>query len=113
MSTQASIANSSPLTLVASAAQIADDYSIQQGGVQGCAGAVSETCYGDWYLPSKFELNLLYAQKSVVGGFVGAYYWSSTEYGSSFAWLQMFFDGYQGSNLYKGSSYRVRPVRAF
>ena len=102
-----------PASTAPYAALVAANYSIQDDGTSLCTGAATETCYGDWYLPSKFELNLLYAQKSVVGGFVGAYYWSSTEYGSSFAWLQMFFDGYQGSNLYKGSSYRVRPVRAF
>ena len=116
LSTQASIANSSLLTLVASAAQIADDYSIQEDGVLACTGAVSETCYGDWYLPSKFELNLLYAQKSVVGGFADFFYWSSTEYDSGFAWDQDFYDGYQnydagdyGKNFTDG----VRAVRAF
>ena len=39
--------------------------------------------YDDWYLPSLYELSLLYAQKNVVGGFLGAYYWSSTEYSDS------------------------------
>ena len=79
LSTQASIANTSALTLVASAAQIADNYSIQEDGEQACTGAVTETCYGDWYLPSKVELNLLYNQKNVVGGFANNFYWSSTE----------------------------------
>ena len=79
LSTQASIANASALTLVASAAQKAADYSIQEDGVLACTGAVSETCYGDWYLPSKVELNLLYNQNTVVGGFAGGNYWSSTE----------------------------------
>jgi hypothetical protein len=36
--------------------------------------------YGDWYLPSKYELNLLYNQRNVVGGFAGGNYWSSSEY---------------------------------
>ena len=117
LSTQASIAIASPLTLVASAAQIADDYSIQEDGVQACTGAVSETCYGDWYLPSKFELNLLYAQKSVVGGFVIVSYWSSTESKSNSyrAWLQSFLNGTQDSNssFNKSHPHRVRAVRAF
>ena len=116
LSTQASIANASALTLVASAAQIADDYSIQEDGVQACTGAVSETCYGDWYLPSKFELNLLYAQKSVVGGFASNYYWSSTENDSNYAWHQHFTNGDQNYAYYyyvKDSTLRVRAVRAF
>ena len=37
--------------------------------------------YSDWYLPSKYELNLLYQQRMVVGGFNtgSGIYWSSTE----------------------------------
>ena len=115
LSTQASIAIASPLTLVASAAQIADDYSIQEDGVQACTGAVSETCYGDWYLPSKVELNLLYNQKTVVGGFASTNYWSSTEYNSDYAWYQHSNSGI-GSQAYINKdlvAFRVRAVRAF
>jgi hypothetical protein len=115
LSTQASIANVTTLTLVASAAQIADDYSIQEDGVQACRGAVSETCYGDWYLPSKVELNLLYNQKTVVGGLdLRNYYWSSTEYGPNYAWSQYFDDGYQSNRIGKlVTNKKVRAVRAF
>lgn len=42
---------------------------------QGTGSYAAQACaaylgggYGDWYLPSKYELNLLYAQKAVVGG---------------------------------------------
>lgn len=37
--------------------------------------------YDDWYLPSLAELQLLYAQEAVVGGFTLNRYWPSTEYG--------------------------------
>ena len=94
------------------AALIAANYSVQDNGIDPCTGAVTETCYGDWYLPSKVELNLLYKEKSVVGGFANNYYWSSTEDYSYYAWLQYFGDGTQ-YNYDKGFPDRVRAVRAF
>ena len=79
------------------AALIAANYSVQDNGIAPCTGAVTETCYGDWYLPSKVELNLLYNQKIVVGGFASSYDWRSTEYYSTTAWTQDFGNGYQNS----------------
>ena len=84
------------------AARICNEYSVTVDGVM----------YGDWYLPSKYELNLLYAQKTVVGGFAGNDYWSSTEGGSGNAWSQYFNGGGQFS-ANKYFSYYVRAVRAF
>ena len=101
-----------PASTAPYAALVAANYSIQDDGTSLCTGAATETCYGDWYLPSKFELNLLYAQKSVVGGFASIAYWSSTEYGSSYAWDQDFDDGVQ-YNGYKFFTLYVRPVRSF
>ena len=97
------------------AAQIDDT----PGGIfaaKGCAdysvkGADGVT-YGDWYLPSKAELNLLYKQKAVVGGFANATYWSSTETSSNNAWSQYFLNGQQGNNR-KFKPFRVRAIRAF
>ena len=68
--------------------------------------------YSDWFLPSKDELDLLYQQKAVVGGFASTYYWSSSEYNSNSAWTQHFFNGNQVT-LAKVNSFRVRAVRAF
>ena len=70
--------------------------------------------YGDWYLPSKYELYLLNQQKTAVGG-LSSYYWSSNESESDIteAWVQFFSDyGAQGVNL-KNWYNRVRAVRAF
>lgn len=67
--------------------------------------------YDDWFLPSKDELNLVYIQRSVIGGFASDY-WSSSEGGSSLACFQYFGNGYQGYYT-KGSSIFVRLVRAF
>ena len=74
-----------------------------------------ETTYGDWYLPSKYELNLLYLKKAVVGNFSSARYWSSTEYDGSNAWTINFGtqSGSAESSQDKNSSYRVRAIRAF
>jgi spore coat protein CotH len=59
------------------------------------------------------ELNLLYNQKTVVGGFANYYYWSSTEDGSLSAWDQTFFNGDQLSYNKGNAVIRVRAVRAF
>ena len=68
--------------------------------------------YTDWHLPSKDELNLLFQQRAVVGGFSDIGYWSSTEYSSNDAWIQTFFHGRQGGN-YKNYILPVRAVRVF
>ena len=75
------------------------------------ASAYSLNGYHEWYLPSRDELNLLYAQKTVVGVF---YYdfWSSTEVDSYGAWYQIFANGGRGDG-YKGYSHPVRAVRSF
>ena len=76
------------------------------------ASYISPTDVSGWYLPSLNELNQLYEQRSVVGGFANFNYWSSTEYDSSIAWSQNFVIGYQ---LYSSKIYSlpVRAVRAF
>jgi len=80
------------------AAQICANY--QSGG------------YGDWYLPSKYELNLLYLQQTAVGGFASTSYWSSSEGGEGFAWRQYFLDGSQ-DYFFTNATYKVRAIRAF
>ena len=68
--------------------------------------------YGDWYLPSKYELNLLYLQRVAVGGFTSAYYRSSTESNISTAWAQSFLYGTQNATNMSWTNY-VRAIRAF
>jgi len=84
------------------AATVCNEYSVTIAGVT----------YGDWYLPSKHELNLLYLQKNVVGGFGNTNYWSSSEYSFDYAWYQTFDVGNQ-YNYNKNSTYYVRAIRAF
>ena len=73
--------------------------------------------YNDWYLPSRYELNLLYQQKTVVGGFniTSGIYWSSTESVATpetSAWEQEFRYGSQHEDD-KDLSDQVRCVRKF
>ena len=66
-----------------------------------------------WRLPTKEELNELYNHKDEIGGFVAAYYWSSSENGFNMAWYQSFFSGSQDDEHGKYGAYYVRAVRAF
>jgi hypothetical protein len=102
-------------TAIIVAAQIADN---QTGNFAAkvCADysvTVGEITYGDWYLPSNFELNLLYLQNVVVGGFTYDYYWSSSENGIMWAAGQYFGSGQQEPNGYKNYPCKVRAIRAF
>lgn len=77
-----------------------------------CA-ACQEGGYGDWYLPAKDELDILFQYKEDIGGFEGDLYWSSTEYNIGFVWGQN-FSGYGGQfTQNKGSGYAVRCIRKF
>jgi hypothetical protein len=96
------IANQGPVDGNAFAATVCNEYSVTVDGVT----------YGDWYLPSKHELNLLYIERAAVGGFTTNYYWSSTEVDGDYAWSQSFTSGVQYS-LIKNYTFYVRAVRAF
>ena len=92
--------------------------------VSGCRTAGSENIaarlcdqlvldgYSDWFLPSKEELNILYEQKEIIGGYEHGYYWSSSEFATNFAWYQHFDFGFQ-DYLNKDLLYFYRPVRSF
>ena len=105
------------------------------------AYAPAGTTAGQWFLPSKDELNAMcnYSRNptapaapsvscygSAPGstqnvtfaagtyGFASDYYWCSSQGNSSDAWLQYFGNGNQYYNgVRKGNALRVRPVRAF
>jgi hypothetical protein len=71
--------------------------------------------YTDWQLPTENELELLYQQRFVVGGFVNTIYWSSTaytNYAGGSAWGVTFSLGGQ-SHVPKSSHCYVRAVRSF
>ena len=73
-----------------------------------------------WGLPSKDEINEVYVNRIVIntgmannGGDqlnLGNYYWSSTEEGTTTAWISNFFNGSQGFPN-KNGTFDVRAVR--
>lgn len=85
------------------AAKICEDYSVKENGIE----------YSDWYLPSKAELNLLYQQKKLVGGFVNENYWTSTEYKTNSVWIQYFGSGHQRISNSEAYANNVRAIRSF
>ena len=77
--------------------------------------------YSDWYLPFKHELNLMYTNIGFgasgvnydKGGFAESVYWSSTEFGANYAWLQNVLNGIQYNSFDKLQVAYVRAIRAF
>ena len=74
---------------------------------------IQNSC-GDWYLPSKDELNKLFINLSYqVALYESTDYWSSTEIDSGNAWIQSFNSGLPAVNNFKYGGSGVRAVRAF
>jgi hypothetical protein len=97
------------------------DLNTQKIMATGCATAGSAVAladsyvlngYSDWFLPSKDELNQLYTNRAVVGGFSTQSYWSSSEFSSTRIWMTAFNNGGNWDNGKDGAD-RIRPVRAF
>ena len=93
------------------AARLCNELSIEENNIT----------YGDWYLPSKFELNLMYQNKDIINttsganngdAFINDVYWSSTENTISRAWIVNFNTG-QETDVLKNVVNNVRAVRAF
>jgi len=93
--------------------------------VSGCSAAgiaarVADTFtlggFSDWFLPSIDELNLLYAQRNVVGGFDVSgshFYWSSTEVDATTA-LGQSGTYFKDQQTFGGTLLgRVRAIRKF
>ncbi|RZM18990.1 MAG: DUF1566 domain-containing protein, partial [Pedobacter sp.] len=105
-----------------------------QGGDNATASFAAKSCldykatqagvsYGDWYLPSKWELNQMRSHREVInetalkiGGTSfseGYLYWSSSEFDNSRAWWQRFdATGLQSFDT-KNYTLEIRPIRAF
>ena len=85
------------------------------GGAIQAASDYAGGSKSDWFLPSVGEAMLMYTnlRQQGVGGFASDYYWSSSEYDATSAWIQLFYGGPQFSDYGKASTLYVRPVRAF
>ena len=68
--------------------------------------------YSDWFLPSLEEVEQMYSQKNVIGGFSNVDYWSSSQYYSSWAYTIGFSSGNIGVE-YKYNIHYVRAIRSF
>ena len=88
--------------------------------ISGCptAGIAARLCadlvengYSDWFLPSIEELNKLYLNQALIGGFSNGNYWSSSEYTPTFAFYFNFSGGYATYDVKYGKI--VRAVRSF
>jgi hypothetical protein len=78
------------------------------------ARAVTDGGFTDWYLPSRDELDKLYINKNLVGGFVNGTYWSSSQGNPTYAYAyyQDFVTGeitWQDKNI----PMNVRAIRTF
>ena len=78
--------------------------------------STATTKAGDWFLPSKDELNLLYqnlGKRVLLSNTTNDnWYWSSSQTNNDYSWYQSFSDGSQNSNG-KYGTFSVRAVRAF
>ena len=107
------------------AAGICSTYQVDSQGHSPCQAG--NTCYNDWFLPaspddlfgipadSTSQLDCLWFNRSVIGGFTGVTpYWSSTELtgAPNVAWVEYFSNG-QLTVLGRDVNNSVRCVRSF
>jgi hypothetical protein len=100
------IANQASVDGAPFAATVCNEYTVTE-----IVGGVTVT-YGDWYLPSKYELDLLYDNRAVVGGFASYYYYSSYEAASYAAYFRHFGVGMTQQDS-KAYPLNVRAIRSF
>jgi hypothetical protein len=89
---------------------------IQQDGLLAArVKYVNEGGYGDWYMPSSMELDLIYTLRNTIGisSFANTTYASSSETNNSTFYSRNFATGTSNSDALKYNNYRTRAVRRF
>jgi len=84
---------------------------VGNNAAQQCSNYTNDN-YGDWYLPSKYELDLMFQNQGIIGGFAQTNYWCSVEDNLDNAWRQDFLSGLQQIAL-KSAISNVRAIRSF
>lgn len=99
------------------AALLAANFQVLEDGVTPCKTPVAAelVCFGGWYLPSAYELQLLHNNLHIsnVTTFAPEFYWSSTEASVSNAWLQNFSTGEIMASNKASTIGRVRAINRF
>ena len=99
------------------AALMAANFQVLGDGVTPCKTPVAaeSVCYGGWYLPSAYELQLLHSNlhQPNLSSFAPEFYWSSTEASVSNAWLQNFSTGEITPSSKANTIGRVRAISHF
>jgi hypothetical protein len=99
------------------AALLASNFQVLGDGITPCKTpiAAGDVCYGGWYLPSAFELQLLHKNlhQNNLSSFAPEFYWSSTEASVANAWLINFSSGAISSSSKSNTIGRVRAISRF
>jgi hypothetical protein len=77
-----------------------------------CSSFIIPGWKNSWFLPAKDQLEKMYLEKDLIGGFSNKTYWSSTEADLDNAYAQDFSNGSQ-SAVKMTLTYGVRPIRQF
>ncbi|HAT1815640.1 TPA: DUF1566 domain-containing protein [Legionella pneumophila] len=99
------------------AALLASQFQVQADGITPCKTPIANqgVCYGGWYLPSAFELQLMHTNLRVGNraSFAPDFYWTSTEASASNAWLINFSSGELVASDKANTMGRVRAISRF
>lgn len=71
--------------------------------------------YSDWFLPSKDEMSLIYTNLKTqgIGNFSNSWYWTSSEYDATSAWVKNMGNGGTDGGTKTGYPKPIRAIRAF
>lgn len=99
------------------AALKAVSFQVLSDGITPCQTPIANDsmCYGGWYLPGAFELQLMHThlQEANLSSLAPDLYWSSTEANASKAWLINFSTGELIASDKSNTSARVRAISHF